>query len=78
MDDIKEITTSRNAMFIVKNDGTAYATGNNSYGQLGLGDTINRNKFTQINLDNIKKISTSIDGNSTFAIKMMEHYTLQD
>ncbi|HFL2412469.1 TPA: RCC1 domain-containing protein [Clostridioides difficile] len=69
MDDIKEITTSRNTMFIVKNDGTAYATGNNSSGQLGLGDTINRNKFTQINLDNIKKISTSIDGNTTFAIR---------
>lgn len=69
MDDIKEITTSRNTMFIVKNDGTAYATGNNNYGQLGLGDTINRNKFTQINLDNIKKISTSIDGNTTFAIR---------
>lgn len=69
MDDIKEITTSRNTMFIVKNDGTAYATGNNSSGQLGLGDTINRNKFTQINLENIKKISTSIDGNTTFAIK---------
>ncbi|MCC0630928.1 chromosome condensation regulator [Clostridioides sp. ZZV15-6388] len=69
MDDIKEITTSRNTMFIVKNDGTAYATGNNNYGQLGLGDTINRNKFTQINLDNIKKISTSIDGSTTFAIK---------
>ncbi|WP_236875914.1 RCC1 domain-containing protein, partial [Clostridioides difficile] len=34
MDDIKEITTSRNTMFIVKNDGTAYATGNNSSGQL--------------------------------------------
>ncbi|MDU4880369.1 MAG: chromosome condensation regulator, partial [Clostridioides difficile] len=56
-------------MFIVKSDGTAYATGNNSSGQLGLGDTINRNKFTQINLDNIKKISTSIDGNTTFAIR---------
>ncbi|HGM3308613.1 TPA: chromosome condensation regulator [Clostridioides difficile] len=69
MDDIKEITTSRNTMFIVKNDGTAYATGNNSSGQLGLGDIINRNKFTQINLDNIKKISTSIDGNTTFAIR---------
>ncbi|MDI3115114.1 chromosome condensation regulator [Clostridioides difficile] len=69
MDDIKEITTSRNTMFIVKNDGTAYATGNNSSGQLGLGDTINRNKFTQIDLDNIKKISTSIDGNTTFAIR---------
>ncbi len=69
MDDIKEITTSRNTMFIVKNDGTAYATGNNSSGQLGLGDTINRNKFTQINIDNIKKISTSIDGNTTFAIR---------
>ncbi|KPI51732.1 RCC1 domain-containing protein [Clostridioides difficile] len=69
MDDIKEITTSRDVMFIVKNDGTVYATGNNNYGQLGLGDTIDKNKFTQINLDNIKKISTSIDGNTTFAIK---------
>ena len=48
---------SRNS-FIIKNDGTLWACGKNSYGQLGLGDTNNRNIFTQIttNTNNIKSI----------------------
>lgn len=29
-------------------DGTLWSTGYNSYGQLGLGDTVNRSEFTQI------------------------------
>jgi alpha-tubulin suppressor-like RCC1 family protein len=31
-----------------KNDGTIWSWGNNAYGQLGIGDTINRNSPTQI------------------------------
>ena len=43
---------------ILKNDGTLWGTGYNSYGQLGLGDTNGRNAFTQIttNTDNIKSV----------------------
>ena len=43
---------------ILKNDGTLWGCGQNDYGQLGLGDTTNRNIFTQIttNVDDIKEI----------------------
>ena len=43
---------------ILKNDGTLWGCGNNQYGQLGLGDTTNRNTFTQItaNADDIKSV----------------------
>ena len=41
---------------ILKNDGTLWCCGQNTYGQLGLGDTNNRTTFTQIttNVDDIK------------------------
>ncbi len=50
-----------NSSFILKNDGTLWGCGNNDYGQLGLGDTSNRETFTQItnNTDNIKSIYCS-------------------
>lgn len=38
----------KNRLFIKKTDGYVYGTGDNSYGALGLGDTNNRNTFTQI------------------------------
>ena len=43
---------------ILKNDGTLWGCGYNYYGNLGLGDTTNRNVFTQIttNTDNIKEV----------------------
>jgi alpha-tubulin suppressor-like RCC1 family protein len=36
------------ALFIKKTDGKVYATGYNGYGQLGVGDTTNRNTWTEI------------------------------
>ena len=43
---------------ILKNDGTLWGSGCNNYGQLGLGDTTNRNTFTQVttNANDIKSI----------------------
>ena len=43
---------------ILKNDGTLWGSGCNNYGQLGLGDTTNRNTFTQVttNVNDIKSI----------------------
>ena len=43
---------------ILKNDGTLWSCGYNVYGQLGLGDTTNRNTFTQVttNTNDIKSI----------------------
>ena len=47
-----------NHSLILKNDGTLWGCGWNKYGQLGLGDTNDRNTFTQIttNADDIKEI----------------------
>ena len=57
-DNIKEIYCGCYHTFILKNDGTLWGTGNNYFGQLGLGDANYRNTFTQIitNTDNIKSI----------------------
>ena len=56
--------------FIVKNDGSLWATGYNSTGQLGLNDTTNRNTFTQVttNINNdVKQVICG--GRYTFIIK---------
>ena len=57
-DDIKSVYCGGYHTLILKNDGTLWGCGNNVYGQLGLGDTTDRNTFTQIttNADNIKEI----------------------
>ena len=45
--------------FIIKNDGSVWVCGSNSYGQLGLGDTTERHSFTQvtINISDVKQIA---------------------
>ena len=55
-DDIKLVYCSNIHTLILKNDDTLWSTGYNTYGQLGLGDTSDRNTFTKIttNADNIK------------------------
>ena len=57
-DDVKSVYCGENHTLILKNDGTLWGCGYNKYGQLGLGDTNNRNTFTQIttNTDNIKSV----------------------
>ena len=63
--------------FIKKSDGSLWACGLNGYGQLGLGDTTNRNTFTQVttNVNNdVKHIQFAITPgensyNCTFIIK---------
>ena len=60
-DNIKSVYCSSNHTIILKNDGTLWGCGYNEYGQLGLGDTNNRNTFTiiGINTNNIKLIYCS-------------------
>ena len=57
-DDIKSVCCGYYHTFILKNDGTLWTCGGNEYGQLGLGDTNNRNIFTQVttNANDIKSV----------------------
>ena len=57
-DNVKSVYCGCYYTIILKNDGTLWGCGYNGYGQLGLGDTNNRNTFTQIttNTDNIKEV----------------------
>ena len=66
---IKEIYCGERYNFILKNDGTLWGCGDNSCGQLGLGDTTNRTTFTQItiNVNDIKEIYCG--GYHTFILK---------
>ena len=56
--DIKSIYCGRGYTFIIKNNGTLWGCGANGNGQLGLGDTNNRNIFTiiGINTNDIKSV----------------------
>ena len=45
---VKKVVRSFYSTYVQFNDGKVYACGNNSYGQLGLGDTTNRREFTRI------------------------------
>ena len=57
-DNIKSICCGGRYTLILKNDDTLWGCGENTYSQLGLGDTSNRTTFTQIttNANNIKSI----------------------
>ena len=59
VDDIKQVCCGANHTIILKNDGTLWGCGLNTNGQLGLGDTTNRNTFTEIttNIDDTKSVS---------------------
>ena len=46
--DVEKIACGKNHAFILKNDGSIWACGYNSNGQLGLGDTNYRTTFTQV------------------------------
>ena len=61
--DVKEIVCGYECTFMLKNDGSLWACGNNDKGQLGLGDTTQRNVFTQVttNINNdVKQVSCSL------------------
>ena len=48
LSDISKISTGGYTSFVIKKDGTVWSWGQNTYGELGLGDEIDRNIPTQI------------------------------
>jgi alpha-tubulin suppressor-like RCC1 family protein len=48
IDGIRAVEAGNNSVFLIKNDGTLWASGYNYYGELGLGDSNNRAVFTQV------------------------------
>ena len=70
MADVKQIACGEGSVFAVKNNGSLWVLGQNNYGQLGLGDTTNRTRFTQVttNINNdVKEVICG--GLHTFIIK---------
>ena len=51
-----QISIGPESTFIKKADGTLLAIGSNNNGQLGLGDTVDRYSFVNVNLANVKQI----------------------
>lgn len=52
---IQELKSAQ-CTYILRSDGTLWATGDNAYGQLGIGSTENKNTFQQVKISNIKEI----------------------
>ena len=66
---IKQIVCGYNMAFIVLNDGSLWACGDNTYGQLGFGDKTNRSSFSQVDVDNVKYIGCSDAQRNVFIVK---------
>jgi alpha-tubulin suppressor-like RCC1 family protein len=54
---------------VLKNDNTLWVTGRNEYGELGLGDTYDRDSWTYVDVDNIKSIHAF--GEKNFSILLL-------
>jgi alpha-tubulin suppressor-like RCC1 family protein len=53
---IEYLVTSDDHKLAIKNDGTVWGIGSNTEGQLGLGDTKDRNEWTQTSLTNVQQL----------------------
>ena len=65
-----DVSYGYDQVFILKNDGTVWSCGSNYYGQLGLGDKIDRSVFTQVTTsinNDVKQISCG--GGQSFIFK---------
>ncbi len=64
--------------FLLLNDGTVFAFGENSYGQLGLGDTYNRTSPVRVPISNVKDIVTVTYDNNTAPYPAFTYFLLND
>ena len=55
-DTIKEIKFASASVYILTKDGELWVVGRNEYGELGLGDTTDRNVFQQVDIPKLKHI----------------------
>jgi len=70
------VAISANAhTLVLMDDGTVYATGYNGYGELGLGDTTNRNTLTQVN-HNTGKTAVGVQAGSQVSYILMSDKTI--
>jgi fibronectin type 3 domain-containing protein len=58
---VKDIVAGYYGTFILKEDGSVWATGLNSRGELGTGDTINRSSFTRVIASGVKALGAGRD-----------------
>jgi alpha-tubulin suppressor-like RCC1 family protein len=54
---VKALAASGYHSLILKEDGSVWATGYNSEGQLGTGNTTNRSSFTQVDASGVKALA---------------------
>ena len=66
---ITALASGYNHVLALRNDGTVWACGDNSSGQLGLGDFSSRNKLTQVPVYDAEKIFT---GDAASVIKLKD------
>ncbi len=58
LNNIKQLACGENHSLALQNDGDLYVTGNNEFGQLGLGDTINRDEWIKVDLSGVNYIAS--------------------
>ena len=56
-----KVVTAKSSTFYVDTDGNLYAAGNNTQGQLGLGDTIDRTQWV-LSATNVDDVCITVDG----------------
>lgn len=61
IDNVKDIECAEDTTYILKNDGTVWASGDGSLGQLGNGGTGSSDTFVQVPITNVTSISSGND-----------------
>ena len=58
MDNVSTVTTNYGSGYAIKSDGTLWAWGYNGYGQLGVGDTVDRSAPVKV-MDNVSTVTAN-------------------